>query len=162
MNEIDETPMSEQRAATDELWRRCYEPLRRFCAVVVGPTDADDLATETFMRCRDRLVGGRVLNPQSYLFRSAVHAAHNLRRARDREYRRTVAVAAPVVGGDRPELGHVRDAIRALSPRQRAVLYLAYWEDQTESQIAETLGLHVGTVRRHLHRAHHHLRKALQ
>lgn len=162
MNAIDETPAGERRTATDRLWRTHYESLRRFCAVVIGPSDADDLAAETFMRCRDRIVSGEVLNPQSYLFRSAVNSALNLRRARDREHRRTVQVAAPSPDGDRPELGHVRDAIRALSPRQRAVLYLAYWEDRTESQIAEMLGLHVGTVRRHLHRAHQHLRKALR
>lgn len=130
--------------------------------MVVGPSDADDLAAETFLRCRDRLAAGRVLNPRAYLMRSAVNAAHNIRRSRDRERRRNATVAGVPLDGDRPELGHVRDAIRELSPRQRAVLYLAYWEDQTEAAIAEALGLHVGTVRRHLHRAHQKLRKALQ
>jgi RNA polymerase sigma-70 factor (ECF subfamily) len=162
MSAIDDTPTSESRALTDQFWRDLHEPLRRFCAVVVGPSDADDLAAETFLRCRDRIVSGRVRNPQSYLFRSAVHAAQNRRRSRAREYRRTILVAAPLLDGERPDLGHVRDAVRALSPRQRAVLYLAYWEDQTESQIAETLGLHIGTVRRHRHRAHQQLRKALR
>lgn len=165
MNAIEGTPTSGRRATThetDKLWRELHAPLRRFCAVVIGPSDADDLAAETFLRCRDRLLAGQVASPQSYLFRSAVHAAHNMRRARDRDQRRTVRVAAPFVDDERPELGDVRDAVRALSPRQRAVMYLAYWEDQSESQIAETLGLHVGTVRRHLHRAHQHLRKTLR
>ncbi len=162
MNAIDDTPTSEARSLTDQVWRDLHEPLRRFCAVVVGPSDADDLAAETFLRCRERIMSGQVRNPRSYLFRSAVNAAQNMRRSRARESRRTVRVAAPPLEGERPHLGHVRDAVRALSPRQRAVLYLAYWEDQTESQIAETLGLHIGTVRRHVHRAHQHLRKALR
>ena len=162
MDAIEETPTSDRRATADELWRELHPPLRRFCAVVIGPSDADDLAAETFLRCRDRLMAGDVMNPQSYLFRSAVRTAHNQRRSRDRDLRRAVQIGVSVVTDERPELGHVRDAVRALSPRQRAVLYLSYWEDQTESQIAETLGLHIGTVRRHLHRAHQHLRKALR
>lgn len=162
MNAIEETPTSGRLATTDELWHELHPPLRRFCAVVVGPSNAGDLAAETFLRCQDRLVTGDVANPQSYLFRSAVRVAHNQRRARDRDIRRAARFGMPLAAGESPELGHVRDAVRALSPRQRAVLYLAYWEDQTESQIAETLGLHLGTVRRHLHRAHQHLRKALR
>ena len=162
MKAIDDTPTGETRAVTDQVWRDLHEPLRRFCAVVVGSSDADDLAADTFLRCRDRIMSGHVRNPRSYLFRSAVHAAQNMRRSRAREYRRTVRAAAPQLHDEPQDLRHVRDAVRALSPRQRAVLYLAYWEDQTESQIADTLGLHIGTVRRHLHRAHQHLRKALR
>lgn len=162
MNAIEETPTSGRRATTDELWLELHPPLRRFCAVVVGPSDADDLAAETFLRCQHRLLAGDVGNPQSYLFSSAVRLAHNQQRTRDRDLRRATRVASSVIDRESPEVGYVRDAVRALSPRQRAVLYLAYWEDQTESQIAETLGLHLGTVRRHLHRAHQHLRKALR
>lgn len=129
---------------------------------MVGPADADDLAADTFLRASDALLSGRVDRPRSYLFRAAVRGAQNERRSRDRERARSMRAATPPRSHDTDELGHVRDAIRALSPRQRAVLFLAYWEDLTERQIAEELDLHVGTVRRHLHRAHHHLREALR
>lgn len=162
MDMIDRTPAQASHATMDALWRDHYVPLRQFCAVVAGSSDADDLAADTFLRCRDRLASGRILDPRGYLMRSAVNGAHNVRRSRERERRRNVTVTGVQQAGDRPELGYVRDAVRELSPRQRAVLYLAYWEDQTESAIAEILGLHVGTVRRHLHRAHQTLRKALQ
>lgn len=49
-----------------------------------------------------------------------------------------------------------RDAVwgllAALSPRQRAVLVLRYYEDQSEVQIAETLGCSTGTVKAHASR----------
>jgi RNA polymerase sigma-70 factor (sigma-E family) len=41
----------------------------------------------------------------------------------------------------------VREALARLSPRQRAVLVLRYFEDLSESQTAEILGISVGTVK---------------
>ena len=47
----------------------------------------------------------------------------------------------------------VRDAIETLSPRQRAVVFLTYWEDLDERAVAHRLHISVGSVRQHLHRA---------
>jgi RNA polymerase sigma-70 factor (sigma-E family) len=41
----------------------------------------------------------------------------------------------------------VRQALARLTPKQRAVLVLRYFEDLTEAQTAEVLGLSVGTVK---------------
>jgi RNA polymerase sigma-70 factor (sigma-E family) len=43
----------------------------------------------------------------------------------------------------------VRRALGRLSPRQRAVLVLRYFEDLTEAQAADALGCSVGTVKSH-------------
>ncbi len=42
-------------------------------------------------------------------------------------------------------------ALALVSPKQRAVLVLRFYEDLTEAQAAELLGCSVGTVKRHAH-----------
>ncbi len=49
-----------------------------------------------------------------------------------------------------------------MSLAQRSVVFLVYWEDRTERDTAEILGIAPGTVRRHLVRARIHLAKALR
>ena len=46
--------------------------------------------------------------------------------------------------GDRVAL---REALSRLAPRQRAVIVLRYYEDLTEAQTAQVLGISVGTVK---------------
>jgi RNA polymerase sigma factor (sigma-70 family) len=41
----------------------------------------------------------------------------------------------------------VLDAMRSLPRRQQEVLLLRYWSDLSESEIASTLGVAVGTVK---------------
>jgi RNA polymerase sigma-70 factor (sigma-E family) len=41
----------------------------------------------------------------------------------------------------------IRQALARLAPRQRAVIVLRYFEDLTEAQTAEVLGIRVGTVK---------------
>ncbi|HEX2772010.1 MAG TPA: sigma-70 family RNA polymerase sigma factor, partial [Micromonosporaceae bacterium] len=52
----------------------------------------------------------------------------------------------------------VAAALRQLTPRQRAVVVLRYFDDLTEKQVADLLGCSVGTVKRHGHDALRRLR----
>lgn len=53
------------------------------------------------------------------------------------------------------------EALRALPPRQRAVMVLRYYEDLTEVQIAAVLGCSPGAVKTHASRAAARLRELL-
>lgn len=53
-------------------------------------------------------------------------------------------------------------ALKLLSPRQRAVFTLRHQEEMTLKEIASVLELEEGTVKAHLHRAVHLLRKELK
>ena len=57
--------------------------------------------------------------------------------------------------------GALIEHLRRLGPRQRAVLVLRYWEDQSEAEIARTLGCSVGTVKSQAARGLARLRELL-
>ena len=70
---------------------------------------------------------------------------------------------------ERTEAGHadvadlrlvMRAALSRLTPRQRTMLVLRYFEDLSETEIARLLGVRVGSVRSQIHRSLERLRKA--
>jgi RNA polymerase sigma-70 factor (sigma-E family) len=56
----------------------------------------------------------------------------------------------------------VRAALMRLAPRQRTVLVLRYFEDLTERQVADLLGISVGTVKSQAHKALQAMRTVCQ
>ena len=52
-------------------------------------------------------------------------------------------------------------AVQGLPVRQRVVLVLRFYEDRTEAEVAQLLGLSVGTVKSRSHRALTRLREQL-
>jgi RNA polymerase sigma-70 factor (ECF subfamily) len=55
----------------------------------------------------------------------------------------------------------VHAALAALPPEQREAVRLAYFEGETHSQIAERLGIPIGTVKTRLRLAYGRLRQSL-
>lgn len=56
----------------------------------------------------------------------------------------------------------MREALKAVTPRQRTAIVLRYYEDLPETEIADTLGCRPGTVKSLLSRGLRTLRKELQ
>lgn len=55
----------------------------------------------------------------------------------------------------------LRQALQALPPRQRAVIILRYFEDRSETEIAEILNCRIGTVKSHASRGLSRLRELM-
>jgi RNA polymerase sigma-70 factor (sigma-E family) len=87
-------------------------------------------------------------DPELYVRRILVH--ENVSRWRSRRWREhstAVLPEAPAVGPDLDGREVLRSALLRLAPRQRAVLVLRYYDDLTERETAEALGIAVGTVK---------------
>lgn len=89
-------------------------------------------------------------DPEPYVRRVLAREATNRwRRRRWREVSSDVLPETPSEGTDPTDRELLRQALMRLSPRQRAVVVLRYFDDLTEQQTAEVLGIGLGTVKSH-------------
>lgn len=114
---------------------------------------AEDLAQEAMARIASRWHQVRQAdNPLAYAHRIVVNLEKTIRR------RRLASAALNWPSGtiDQRVAGHevgvvervhLHAALQRLTPRQRAVLYLRYFEDQSVEQVAAAMGCSRGTVK---------------
>lgn len=137
------------------------EGLMHFATTLVGASDASDVVADALesvlrsgvLRSADNPIGlmYRVVHDKARSFqRSAIR-----RRRRERNFIQELVVENPEV---RPD---VIAAVTGLSRRQKACVYLTYWQDLPPGEVADWLGIGEGSVKRHLARARSRLRKVL-
>ncbi len=134
--------------------------------------EAEDLVQETWLRVARRWPRVRRMdNPRGYARRILVNLAIDggVRRSR----RRTELVsgesgtsvhdpsAVSALSSVENQL-ELRRALSLLTPRQRAILVLRYWEDRSEREVAELLGCSANSVKSTASRALAQLRSTMQ
>jgi len=160
-----------------DVYRKHGAALIRFAATIVGPDRADDVVATAVLSVMGRVIDNpspevpqRADELRPYLYKAVANAGAKEWRTVNRRARRLALSVArhgppPSHGVDpEPDPRHeeITAALTRLSPRQRAVIHLAYWEDLTAPAIAERLDLSEGSVRRHLARGRSALRAALE
>jgi RNA polymerase sigma-70 factor, ECF subfamily len=127
---------------------------RTMYAFTAGRRDlAEEATAEAFARAIAH--ADTIREPLRWIYRVAFRvAADELRR----EGRSAAVVDEPVAP---PELSGLVDALRELSPNQRAAVVLRYVEDLDVHEVAQRMGVTASTVRVHLHRARGRLRELL-
>ncbi|MFC9846498.1 SigE family RNA polymerase sigma factor [Streptomyces sp. NPDC060223] len=124
--------------------------------------DAEDLVQTALARAYSRWSRvRRADSPDAYVWRIMINInVDRLRRLKIREWLTHRMPERPAE--DRTEelvaRGPLLDALGRLPAQQRAVVVLRYAEDRTETEVAELLGVGVGTVRSHAARARAKLR----
>lgn len=138
------------------IFARYRTELVRYATALVGPSEAEDVVMTVVGRAVRRARLADLSNPKGYLLRGVLNEA----RGRGRR-RRTVELVSDVAirGGD--DLTEVLDVLMGLPVRQRAVIYLHYWERAPIAEIAEQMGVGSGTVKRYLHLARKKLKGVL-
>ena len=111
--------------------------------------DAEDLVQSALIkvvpkwsRIKDR--------PEPYV--RQVLARESVNRWRGRRWREVSTDSMPEAthrGGGTDDRLALLEELRRLSPRQRAVIVLRYFDDLTETDTAQALGISVGTVKSH-------------
>jgi RNA polymerase sigma-70 factor (ECF subfamily) len=168
-------------AAFDELYNRYSGMLRRFLFSLTWDQDtAEDYLQEVFVRlyrARDRYTpSGKLSN---YLYRIAKN--YYLSQCRKNGRMHEVSLSHEDRNGRRPferiraneriepevhlmedyRRWQMRQAIRSLPDKQRLVFVMSHFEEMRYDQIAEVLGVPVGTVKSRMFAAVQNLRTAL-
>lgn len=143
------------------LYRSEYGALVRLARLLVrDPATAEDLVQDAFVRLYKSW--GRVREPErapAYLRSTVVNLARGRARTQAVFARVKERLVAPSESAS-AESGavhrfledRVRDALAQLSVRQREVLVLRHYAGMSETEIADTVGCSVGTVRTHTKR----------
>lgn len=145
----------------EEAYREHGVALVRFATLLVGPDDASDVVAEVIAASLSRNSTTLVLDLRSYWLRSVANTAASWHRSNRRRADREQRVADRGVAGEPDVAADARRLLADLTVQQRAVVYLTYWHDLSPSDVATTLGVSEGTVRKQLARARSHLREVL-
>jgi RNA polymerase sigma factor (sigma-70 family) len=132
----------------ESLYQREFRPMVRLATALVDTPDlAEEVVQEAFaaLYLRYRVV----TNPVAYLRVCVLNGGRKVLR------RRRLVRRQPDLVEVYGELGfnHVLDAVRRLPAKQRNVVVLRYELQLSDPEIAETLGIPIGTVKSTLHRA---------
>lgn len=182
--EIVALARSGEEAAYRELVRRYERPLFSLLYRMVRDRElAEDLAQETFVKALNAIDSYRPeFKFSSWIFKIANNAAidHLRRRELDTlslegsphaETPEAIEATALQIG-DRQESpldevearelgGEIETAIARLRPEYRSCILLRHVEGRAYEEIAEILGLPLGTVKTYIHRARNELRREL-
>jgi RNA polymerase sigma-70 factor (sigma-E family) len=124
-------------------------------ALTLDHQRAEDLAQEAFTKLWFHWKKVRGGSPEGYLRRIVTTTYLSSTRRRWTGERPTESppdVAIGPVTGQVDDRIALQEAMRQLSPRQRAAVYLRYAEDLSEQKVAELLGCSVGSVKQHTRR----------
>lgn len=152
------------RAAFDELVRRYSRRVYGICFRYFGDAaDAEDAAQDAFvalLRRAHTFAGTAAFS--TWMYRVAVNACNDLARKRTRRPRtvQDVSALADDVAGTEDLLGRredamvLREALAQLDPETRQAVVLHDVQGLPYQDIADRLGMNLGTVKSRIHRGH--------
>lgn len=159
------------QAAWEALMRAHQEPVFRLAYLLLGhPDEAEDIAQETFLRAYKALDGFDTERPlRPWLLRIASNLAHNRHRSLGRYLSALTrfaqqdpdSIKSTIIEPD-DESHTLWQAVKKMTRPFQEVIYLRYFLDMSEKEMADTLEVPAGTVKSRLHRALSKLRGIIE
>lgn len=160
----------------EERKKRCAEAMRVHGDAVYrlafarcrNTPDAEDIFQTTFLRFyASHIPFGNPEHEKAWLLRVCINACKDLQKS---AWRTKVSAMpdefdAPDTGARKettPQEEALDEAMQRLSPEQRTVVHLHYFEGFSTGEVAQMLGIRPATARSHLHRARIVMRNALE
>ena len=166
--------LANEEADYEQIYYAHRARVLRLCHLLLGDTDeAQEGSQEVFLKLHTALAAdGAPIKWGPWLKVVAVNACRDRRRSRWWRWGRTSEVfiddqyAGNALTPEQSALSRetrqrIWRALRSLSTRQREVFALRHLEGWSTDEVAETLQMSSGTVKRHLFRAVQHMRSAL-
>ena len=135
-----------------------YRPMVRLAQALVDTSEcAEEIVQDAFAKVYERW--DRLNEPGGYVRIAVVNGARS--ELRKREVRRRVGLTdrRATAPGERD---YLIDALERLSPRQRTAIVLRFYEQMSEKEIAEAMGVRPGTVKSLVSRGLADLRRVVQ
>ncbi|WP_374454792.1 RNA polymerase sigma factor [Nocardioides sp.] len=153
-----------EESALEEIYDRWSALVHTYALRALGdPHDAEEATQQVFIsawRSRHTLTPSPSALP-AWLLGIARHKVADIRAARARDAAK-VAAATTLPEAQQVEAEPadraladrlvVRQAVQDLPDPRRTILFLAFWEERSHAEIAETTGLPLGTVKSHVRR----------
>ena len=145
------------RTEDEAIYTKVKDDLIRYAAVLVGPDRSEDVVSAVMVRLLKKRSLSSLDEPRPYLFRSVLNEARGTLRGRQ-----SVPLPSETGSSEMAEPDWtVIQAVASLPPRQRAAVFLRYWEDLPIAEVADLMGARPGTIKRYLHLAHRSMKGAL-
>ena len=134
----------------EEVYAKYSHELMRYANALVGPSAAEDVFASAVAGALHAPTWPAVTNKRAYLYSAVTNQARRLHRSTGRRLVRERRAASPQGVESAPTDPDVLAAMRRLSVRQRGVVYLTYWADLPQDDVAAALGCSRRTVEREL------------
>lgn len=156
VDELDLAPAAATAAPSfDDFYRVQFPRLVPLARALCGPDIADDIAQEAMVVAyRKWRTVNQLASPETWVRRTCANLAVSAFRRRVSEAKALLRLGRPVDRpGPTPDDEAFWSAVRALPKRQAQSAALRYVYELSVAEIAETLDISEGSVKRHLSRA---------
>jgi RNA polymerase sigma factor (sigma-70 family) len=161
-------PERHRRERFEALFERCHPQVRGYVLRRAPQAIVEDVVSETFLVAW-RALDGVPAEPLPWLYGVARRTLANHRRGHLRSVALSARLARTLVAPPEREgpvseevEPRLRDALLALTVREREALLLVAWEGLSPAQAASALGCSSAAFRVRLHRARGHLARLLE